>query len=226
MKGRVSDPKLGSTRKTRERPAKGDWTDDGFSGGGGGSFAGGGASGSWDAPEPKRDAAPVAAESKPTARRHDAAVARLASADRWTRTIRNGYAFRVDSIPRTREVEGELRLATKPTRSKANQEHTGGADRRSTDEGGHYIAARFGGPHDSFNHFAQDRNFNRSEYKALENAWARSLGQGKRVRVHIMSQYVGASQRPVRIIAGWTTDGRYSEKEFANEARSKHRGAR
>src|SRR3546814_19055716 len=82
--------------------------------------------------------------------------------------------------------------------SRRNQRSAGGADRRATDDGGHYIAARFNGPSDAFNHFAQDANFNRGTYRAMEDAWAASVRAGHRVMVDIVPHYDGLSRSEER----------------------------
>ena len=63
---------------------------------------------------------------------------------------------------------------------------------RATDDGGHYIARRFNGPTDAFNHFAQNANFNRGGYRALEDRWAKAIRDGKKVRVKIIPFYRAA----------------------------------
>lgn len=65
-----------------------------------------------------------------------------------------------------------------------------------TDDGGHFIAPRFGGPPKAFNHFAQDRSINRGLYRAMEDKWAAALKQGKPVYVEIIPKYTGQSSRP------------------------------
>lgn len=129
---------------------------------------------------------------------------------------RNGYDFAVDAHARTRRVSGELRLQ-EHARSRSAQRNAGKPDRRLTDEGGHFIAARFNGPRDWFNHFAQDRNFNRSAYQSLENEWARTIGSGKRVFVDIIPHYRGTSMRPYKLFVKWTSDGQERFQEFPNE---------
>lgn len=54
----------------------------------------------------------------------------------------------------------------------------GGANRRPDDDGGHYIAARFDGPTEAFNHFAQNTSFDRGGYRVLEDQWARAKRGG------------------------------------------------
>lgn len=103
------------------------------------------------------------------------------------------------------------------TRSRVNQRQAGGSDRRASDDGGHYIAARFNGPRDAFNHFAQDANFNRGGYRALEDRWAEQLRKGGKVHVKIVPLYDGKSQRPYSLELGWSMNGRIREKSFPNE---------
>lgn len=144
----------------------------------------------------------------------------------WRRETRNGYDYQVDVISRTRLTYGQLSLATAPQRSRRNQAQASKPDRLPTDDGGHYIAARFNGPRNSFNHFAQDANFNRGAYRAMEDGWAKELLAGRKVFVTIKPQYVGTSKRPYRLTVTWSVDGRSEqERSFPNEAKGK-RGAR
>jgi hypothetical protein len=85
-----------------------------------------------------------------------------------------------------------------------------------SDHGGHYIARRFDGPSDAFNHFAQSARFNRGSYRALEDTWARALRQGKGVFVQITPHYLGRSQRPAWLNVSWTIDGFTKNQAFRN----------
>lgn len=144
----------------------------------------------------------------------------------WRRETRGTYDYWIDIIERLREAFGQV-VEGKVKRSPTNQIRAGGADRRSTDEGGHYIANRFKGPSDAFNHFAQDRNFNRSAYRAMENAWAKHIREGRKVFVRIKPHYIGTSRRPNRLTVEWTVDGGKPEvQEFRNESRGASRGKR
>jgi LysM repeat protein len=137
-------------------------------------------------------------------------------------SVKNSYPFVEDGLERTRLAEGELqRDRSKP--SKTNQRAAGGADRRPTDEGGHYIARRFNGPSNRVNLFAQDRNFNRGSYRVLEDKLAGYQDQGKRVYVRIIPHYRGISQRPYAIHYRWQVDGRWDRKWFFNEKEGKAR---
>ena len=133
---------------------------------------------------------------------------------------KNGYGFDVDALSRTRHVAGEIRLEPE-SRSRTNQANAGGSDRRGTDEGGHYIAARFNGPRDWFNHFAQDANFNRGAYRALEDQWAKAVRSGKGFFVDIVPQYQGTSKRPYKLIINWISGGREATAQFRNEKKGR-----
>lgn len=144
----------------------------------------------------------------------------------WREEARGTYNFRIDVIARLRAAFG-LVVEGKTKRSRTNQLRAGGGDRRPTDEGGHYIANRFNGPSDAFNHFAQDRNFNRSAYSAMENAWAKHIREGRKVFVSIKPLYQGTSRRPYHITVVWSVDGGKPEVEqFPNEPRGARRGKR
>ncbi|WP_375381707.1 DNA/RNA non-specific endonuclease [uncultured Sphingomonas sp.] len=140
------------------------------------------------------------------------------------RTEKNGYTFGTDAIDRTHEAKGDLYLADAPERSRANQKQAGVVDRRATDDGGHFIAARFGGPTDSFNHFAQDANVNRGEYRALEDSWAQNIRSGKHVHVDITAHYSGDSRWPDSLTVQSIVNGRSSTRILSNEPKGHARG--
>ena len=133
------------------------------------------------------------------------------------RAIRsNGYAFDVDVLLRSRRTAGELQLKQE-SRSRKLQADAGKPDRRATDDGGHFIAARFNGPRQWFNYFAQDANFNRGSYRALEDKWAKAIRSGKRVFVDIVPHYRGTSMRPYKLTVVWYIGSRKQAKDFHNE---------
>ena len=128
---------------------------------------------------------------------------------------RNGYTFWLDGLLRTKNAEGALQRKTE-RRSKPAQRNAGGADRLKTDDGGHYIALRFNGPRDAFNHFAQNANFNRGVYRVLEDKWDKLVRAGKRVRVRIVPEYAGTSLRPSKITVSYLVDGDRTTLFFKN----------
>lgn len=139
----------------------------------------------------------------------------------WRKERKNGYDFHIDAIARTRKIVADLHDGPIAKRSRRAQAQAGEPDRRPDDEGGHFIAARFNGPRDSFNHFAQDRNFNRGAYRAMEDGWVKELRAGKKVVVDIVPLYKGTSKRPYHLTVRWYVNGEPNIQYFANEAKGK-----
>ena len=249
--GREKPSEFGSPKSSmleRSNRGRGGWGGGGFTGGGGGSFGGGGATGSGNWPATRRSppastrprsarperpsagrrlpvgntraAAPVP-KLAPQPRRLTEASGQRASARRVIR--KNDYDFEIEQLgskQRVRHAKGSLQIAS-AMRSRREQARAGGPDRRVTDDGGHLIAARFNGPSDWFNHFAQDASFNRGEYRALEDAWAKGLRAGHRVSVNIVPHYRGFSTRPYKLSVTWEIDGKRLTREFRNERKGK-----
>lgn len=117
-----------------------------------------------------------------------------------------------------------LTVAAVPVRSRAIQASAGGGERRSSDDGGHYIAARFNGPTEAFNHFAQDANFNRGDYRVLEDEWAKAKRLGKSVTVKVIPRFPSTSKRSSTINVWWTINGHLESQQFPNERSEKSRG--
>lgn len=187
----------------------------------GGDFGGAGSQASYELPDPKskRPAKPTPARLPPS---HPKAVVAAAVAvrdhDNGPRTLhlRNGYRFETDRLHRMRYTDAHLKLGRASPRSRLAQARAGGSDRLSGDDGGHFIAHRFNGPSDSFNHFAQSARFNRGAYRALEDKWARALRAGESVHVRITPTYLGASLRPLSLKVEWTIKGHKKIRYFPN----------
>ena len=113
-----------------------------------------------------------------------------------------------------------------PICSQTSQRQAGGAERRASGDGGHYIAARFNGLTEAFNHFAQDANFNRDGYRVLEDEWARDKRARRVVTVRIVPRFNGQSVRPSVIDFWWTVDGKEKSVKFSHERSEKRRGKR
>lgn len=140
--------------------------------------------------------------------------------------MRNGYEYQIDGRQRIRRISGTLTLNSQQRRSRAAQSRAGGPDRRSSDHGGHYIARRFNGPTEAFNHFAQDASFNQGAYRALEDEWARAKRAGKHVTVKIVPVYDGSSERPSAIDVWFWIDGDKRSLRFPNERQEANRADR
>ena len=220
----------GGRSRAESRESRGGSADRRRAGGGlfnRGESGGGGASGGLDPPtpetkpQPKRDGQ-TAAPRRAAPQTHvepgiSPRIARRAAEENWQRVERNGYTYLIDRLGRTRHVSGTLTL-NDARRSRSAQARAGAPDRRPKDDGGHFVARRFNGPSEAFNHFAQDANFNRGSYRALEDEWARALRAGKHVEVKIEPVYSGASQRPSRINVWFWIDGERRSLRFPNEA--------
>lgn len=134
----------------------------------------------------------------------------------YSHILKNGYDFGIDATGRMREVSGTLTSNPDQIRSRRSQSEAGGADRLPTDQGGHYIARRFNGPTEAFNHFAQDANFNRGKYRAIANTWARAQHNHQSVWVKIVPTYLGLSKRPDSIRVIYKIGTSRSQKDFSN----------
>lgn len=185
-------------------------------------YGGAGASGSWESSEPRsKPQPPKPGASREGARRLGSAPNRRpaqAQPKPWKQVTRNGYAYSIDQAGRTRLVSGSITLTSAPARSRTAQARAGGLDRRPTDDGGHYIAHRFNGPTDAFNHFAQNANFNRGGYRVLEDKWTAAKREGKHVQVTIIPSYNNSqSHRPSSIDVTYTINKNSYRISFANE---------
>ncbi len=142
----------------------------------------------------------------------------------WRQEIRGSYNFYIDAGSRFREVFGVLTLTAKPKRSRKSQREV--PERGPRDDGGHYVAPRFNGPTDWFNHFAQDLHVNRGAYRVMEDGWYKAAAGGKKVFINIKPIYPGASRRPSHVEVTWEIDGRRFSNRFANEKTDKEDGKR
>jgi len=131
---------------------------------------------------------------------------------------RKSYTYTIDELNRTTKIEGKLVSNPAQGRSASAQLRAGGEYRLATDEGGHYVGHRFDGPRDDFNHFAQDMNFNRGEYKSLENTWKRAIDSGKSVSIDIQPTYPANSLRPSELDVYYTIGDMPYLKTFINRS--------
>ncbi len=187
-------------------------------------FGGGGATGTWDVIPTDRDNAVTGGVAKNAPNLPQAGAHTGREEASWRHIGRNGYDYAIDEHGRTRRVSGELKLVPPQPRSRTLQRGAGGADRLPKDDGGHYIAPRFNGPAEAFNHFAQDANVNRGRYRALEDQWAREKRAGHEVTVKIAPYFQGDSQRPSSLSVRFEIDGRRQSIELPNEKSGGRRG--
>lgn len=137
---------------------------------------------------------------------------------RVTKTvIRHGYRFDIDELGRTWKIEGTIVEDQHQRRSKQSQLQAGGKYRLPTDDGGHFIARRFKGPMEAFNHFAQDAEFNRNTYARMENQWATARRKGEKVTVKIVPVYKGQSRRPASLNIWFTIGSKQHSLNLVNQ---------
>ena len=206
---------------------------------GGGSFGGAGASGSFGKPARAQPKAPLrkipahpgaVPSHVPFKRRPSVkpATTQPVRTPPWRKVVRNGYVFQLDEMDNTRRIDGTLANEVKTPRSRAAQRNAGKPDRLPSDDGGHFIANRFNGPKDAFNHFAQDASANRGAYRVLEQEWADALAQRKTVTVSIIPIYPKGSRRPSQLKIFYKIDGvrhkRTIDNSYKPKAKDQHRG--
>jgi DNA/RNA non-specific endonuclease len=170
-----------------------------------------------DVLRPRTVASPQQRSRRVEVQRPGAGRGSRSGSERWRSVERNGYRYEIDDQNRTRRISGEITLNSDQGRSRTAQLAAGGSDRRKNDHGGHYIARRFNGPKEAFNHFAQDGSFNRSDYSKLENEWEREKRLQKRVRVKIEPEFEGGSRRPSALNVWFWIEGEKRSKRFQNE---------
>ena len=62
-------------------------------------------------------------------------------------------------------------------------------------------------------------NLNRGLWKKLENGWAKSLQEGKTVKVKIEPVYQGTDIRPIKFKISYSIDnGRFMQTKLLNQA--------
>lgn len=76
----------------------------------------------------------------------------------------------------------------------------------ANDHAGHLFGDRYGGSPDIDNLVSQADHVNTSEYKKIENIWAKAKEEGKRVTVDIDINYAKTSDRPVSFDISYTID--------------------
>jgi hypothetical protein len=89
-------------------------------------------------------------------------------------------------------------------------------DKGEKDDAGHLIGDRFGGSPKLDNLVSQDSHINRSEYKSMENEWAKAIEDGKKVEVAGEVNYEKDSKRPTSFDVFYAIDGEVHEKVFVN----------
>ncbi|HGN1708205.1 TPA: DNA/RNA non-specific endonuclease, partial [Providencia rettgeri] len=111
-----------------------------------------------------------------------------------TYQVDGNKTYKTDSQGRVETVEAKLPLNSNDRNT--YQQCKVGKCGVAGDEGGHLIATIFTGPGEKLNIVPMNSNLNRSEWKKMENSWAKALKEDKPVDVKIEPVYIGNSDRP------------------------------
>ena len=84
------------------------------------------------------------------------------------------------------------------------------------DHAGHLAGDRFGGSPERDNIVSQSQNVNLSQYKKIENQWAKAISEGKEVTVNIDIKYDGDGFRPIEFNVEYTIDGDFFSQSILN----------
>ena len=84
------------------------------------------------------------------------------------------------------------------------------------DHAGHLAGDRFGGSPELDNIVSQSQNVNLSQYKKIENQWAKAINEGKEVTVNIDIKYDGDGFRPIEFNVEYTIDGDFFSQSILN----------
>ena len=84
------------------------------------------------------------------------------------------------------------------------------------DHAGHLAGDRFGGSPELDNIVSQSQNVNLSQYKKIENQWAKAISEGKEVTVNVNIKYDGDGLRPIEFNVEYTIDGDFFSQSILN----------
>ena len=84
------------------------------------------------------------------------------------------------------------------------------------DHAGHLAGDRFGGSPKLDNIVSQSQNVNLSQYKKIENQWAKAINEGKEVTVNVDVKYDGDGLRPIEFNVEYTIDDDFFSQSILN----------
>ena len=106
-----------------------------------------------------------------------------------------------------------LQLKTHEGRLKHNPNTYG---KETGDHAGHLFGDRFGGSPELDNLVSQAKNVNVSEFKVIENQWAKALENGQKVTVGININYDAGNIRPISFDVSYTIEGIHYYQKIYN----------
>ncbi|URJ59039.1 DNA/RNA non-specific endonuclease [Paenibacillus polymyxa] len=124
------------------------------------------------------------------------------------------YSYETDGLGRLNKFETDnLQLTKRESRLDHNPKTPG---KEGGDHAGHLAGDRFGGSPELDNLVSQSRKVNLSQYKKIENQWAKALKDGKEVKVKVDIEYEGDSLRPSKFNVQYEIDGKFTERSILN----------
>jgi hypothetical protein len=124
------------------------------------------------------------------------------------------YRYRTDEKGRICSFETDHLQLTQREKRLPHDSDT--FEKGDNDDAGHLIADRFGGSPNLDNLVSQDSHINRSEYKTMENEWAKAIEDGKKVEIAGEVNYDNESKRPSSFDVFYAIDDDVHEKIFIN----------
>lgn len=130
------------------------------------------------------------------------------------RTGEHGYVYRTNGDGLIEHATADrLQLKTHQGRLNHNPNTYG---KQAGDHAGHLFGDRFGGSPELDNLVSQARSVNLSDFKVIENSWAKALSEGKTVSVDIVIHYASGSARPTSFDVSYIIDGVSFFQEITN----------
>ena len=124
------------------------------------------------------------------------------------------YLYETDEMGRISKFEtDDLKLTKRENRLKHDPDTPG---KQKGDHAGHLAADRFGGSPKIDNLVSQSSDVNLSQYKRIENKWAKAIEEGKNVKNKVEVKYEGDSLRPSEFIVEYEIDGKYYDESIIN----------
>ena len=124
------------------------------------------------------------------------------------------YNYETDANGRvTNWNTDNLQLTKRTSRLKHNSNTPG---KLEGDQAGHLAGDRFGGSSKLDNIVSQSKNVNMSQYKKIENQWAKAIKEGKNVSTNVTVKYEGNSLRPAEFKVEYTINGKYYKQIILN----------
>ncbi|GFN31598.1 DNA/RNA non-specific endonuclease [Paenibacillus xylaniclasticus] len=124
------------------------------------------------------------------------------------------YDYETDNLGRIEKFSTDELMLTAREERLPHDSNTPGKE--PGDHAGHLAGDRFGGSPEIDNLVSQSSKVNLSQYKKIENQWAKAIEEGKHVKVNVEIKYDGDSMRPSEFIVQYEIDGKFMEESILN----------